>query len=284
MSEREAYTYTVLRYVHDVMTGEFVNVGVVLHATSGLKSRFRSTHGRISGLFPSLDEKAFKESLRVVRTALEQLEKSEKSAGLLQSQPDAIAFARKAMVEDDSSLQWSPPGSGVTRDAAATLEQIYERFVTYHEKQSLHQRRSEDDVWKPVREKLDELKVADRFASHTFRGVIDEMTAPHAWKNGRWHVISPVSFDLANADGVKEKAHRIRGHFDSVAEGLTEQLELNLVLARPSNPELLDAYKVALKILEKAQLGPNLVEESEAPALVAKLADEIHAHDASLKH
>jgi len=188
------------------------------------------------------------------------------------------------MVEDDSSLQWSPPGSGVTRDAAATLEQIYKRFVTHHEKQSVHQRRSDADVWKPIREKLDELNVADRFALHTFRGAIDELTAPHAWKNGRWHVISPISFDLANADGVKEKAHRIRGHFDSVAEGLTEQLALNLVLGAPSNPELMEAYKVAQRILEKAQLRPKLVDESEALVLVAKLADEIRDHDAKVKH
>lgn len=284
MSEREAYTYTVLRYVHDVMTGEFVNVGVVLHAASGLWSRFRPTHGRVSSLFPSLDEKAFKESLRAVRTAIEQLDRSERSAGMFQSSPDALAFARKALVEDDSSFQWSPPGSGVTRDAADTLDKIYSRFVAYHEKQSVHQRRSDADVWKPIREKLEELRVADRFTEHTFRGSFDELTAPHAWKNGRWHVISPISFDLADADGMKDKAHRIRGHFDSVAEGLTERLALNLVLAPPSNPELFDGYKVAQRILEKAQLRPNLVDESEALVLVAKLADEIRDHDAKGKY
>ena len=32
MSNELSYTYTVLRYVHDVMTGEFVNVGLVVHS------------------------------------------------------------------------------------------------------------------------------------------------------------------------------------------------------------------------------------------------------------
>jgi hypothetical protein len=27
----QPYTYTILRYVHDIRTGEFLNVGVVLH-------------------------------------------------------------------------------------------------------------------------------------------------------------------------------------------------------------------------------------------------------------
>jgi len=33
MSNKTAYTYTVLRYVHDIATGEFLNVGVALLAT-----------------------------------------------------------------------------------------------------------------------------------------------------------------------------------------------------------------------------------------------------------
>jgi hypothetical protein len=32
MKNQYSYTYTVLRYVHDVTSGEFVNVGVALHA------------------------------------------------------------------------------------------------------------------------------------------------------------------------------------------------------------------------------------------------------------
>jgi Protein of unknown function (DUF3037) len=31
MTIQQPYTYTILRYVHDVTTGEFVNVGVVMH-------------------------------------------------------------------------------------------------------------------------------------------------------------------------------------------------------------------------------------------------------------
>ena len=148
MSERETHNYTVLRYVHDLMTGEFVNVGVVLHAATGLKSKFRSTYGRVSSVFPTLDEKAFKEALRAVKAAIDQLAKSENSAGLFQSSPDAISFARKALVADDSSFQWSPPGSGITRDAAATLDQLYDRFVARHERHGVR-RRDDADVCDP---------------------------------------------------------------------------------------------------------------------------------------
>ena len=278
MSERETYSYTILRYVHDVMTGEFVNVGVVLHAATGLKSKFRSTYGRVSGVFPNLDEKAFKGALRAVKTSIEQLAKSEKSAGLFQSSPDAMAFARKALVLDDSSFQWSPPGSGVTRDAAATLDQLYDRFVARHERHEIR-RRDDADVWKPIREKLEALKIADRFQEHTFRGSVEEITLEHAWKNGKWHAIEAISLDLADAAEVKKKAHRIRGHLDSVADGLIDEVVLNLVIGAPSNPEIAEAYNAARRILEKAAFCTAIVDEDNAHNLVARLADEINAHE-----
>lgn len=283
MSGRETYSYTVLRYVHDVMTGEFVNVGIVLHAASGLKSKFRSTYGRVSSVFPTLDEKAFKEALRAVKSTIERLEKNERSAGFFQSTPDAAAFAKRALVADDSSFQWSPPGSGITRDAATTLDQLYDRFVTRHEKHGTR-RRDDADVWKPIREKLEELDLADRFQERTFRGSVEEITLEHAWKNGKWHAIEAISLDLADAAEVKKKAHRIRGHLDSVADGLSEEIALNLVLGQPTNPELLDAYSAARKILEKATFHPTIIEETQAQDLVLRLADEILSHEKRSKH
>ena len=279
MLERKTYSFTVLRYVHDIMTGEFVNVGVVVHAASGLKSKFRSTYGRVSSVFPSLDEKAFKETLRAVKSAIEKLEKNEKVAGFLQASPDAITFARQALVEDDSSFQWSPPGSGICVDADVTLDQIYDRFVTRHERHGIR-RRDDADVWKPIREKLEEHNIAGRFCERTFRGAVEEITFEHTWKNSKWHAIHAVSFDLADAEGVETKAHRIRGHLDSVKDGLVDELALNLVLGQPSNPALMAAYFKAQKILGNATVRPTIFGEDGAHRLVAELADEIKAHDA----
>ena len=278
MPERESYSYTILRYVHDVMSGEFVNAGVVLHAPSGLKSKFRTTYGRVASVFPGLDELAFKGALRQIGAAIERLAKSENSAGFLQSSPDALELARKALVADDSSFQWSPAGHGISRDTNATLEQLYDRFVTKHEKHGVR-RRDDADVWRPIREKLEELNIADKFQEHTFRGDIEEITLDHAWKNGKWHAIQAVSLDLADADRVRRKAHLIRGHLDSVVDGLSDQLALNLVLGQPSKPELMDAYRTARKILANAKLKPDVFDEDETSALVGKFAEQIGAHE-----
>ena len=71
MTDRTPYTYTVLRYIHDVTTAEFVNVGVVVlcpgHRYLGV--RFRHTHRRLSALFPDLDSSAFRTSMTAIERA-----------------------------------------------------------------------------------------------------------------------------------------------------------------------------------------------------------------------
>ena len=51
MIERTNYTFTVLRYVHDITTGEFVNVGVVLHAPKAKFLRAKTLRIRASASF-----------------------------------------------------------------------------------------------------------------------------------------------------------------------------------------------------------------------------------------
>ena len=101
-----------------------------------------------------------------------------------------------------------------------------------------------------------------------------------AWKNGRWHAYEPVSFDLADADGIKDKARRWRGHLSPVADGNGEEIDLHLhfVVGRPQNRSLLSAYSSAKQILHGAQFAVEVVDENEVDAFVDALEDEYHAH------
>ena len=54
MKNQHSYTYAVLRYVHDVTSGEFVNVGVALYAPQAryLGALCRTIYGRLSQSIP----------------------------------------------------------------------------------------------------------------------------------------------------------------------------------------------------------------------------------------
>ena len=103
---RPASSYTVLRYVHDVTTAEFVNVGVVVlcpqHRFLGV--RFRHTHRRLSALFPDLDSSAFRVSMTAIEHALKSAGDAYKKDDLFRSDADAMSLARSVLPADDSSL------------------------------------------------------------------------------------------------------------------------------------------------------------------------------------
>ena len=132
MTEQRSYTYTTLRYVHDVRTGEFLNVGVVLHAASlgRLEFKTRKTFGRAKRMFPDLDGDAFHAAMRAVDRALSAQARLMADERLLTGDSNAVSIARKALPADDSTLQWSELGSGVSDDLTKALDRLYARMVT----------------------------------------------------------------------------------------------------------------------------------------------------------
>jgi hypothetical protein len=282
MSNKLPYTYTILRYVHDVMTGEFVNVGVVMHVLSQRRvlAKTRTTIGRLRGVFPDLDRNAFTSSMHAVQRSFRKIAEQNVRDGLFISEGDAAAFARQAMPPDDSSLQWSPLGSGLTSEVEKTFNRLYDRFVARYDTHSRH-RRTDDDVWRPVLQKLEERNLASRLHEKVISGPVDDVFFKHAWKNGRWHVYEPVSFDLADADGIKGKAREWLGHLAAVVgDGKNvEPFKPYFIVGVPREAELRQAYDSAIAILRRAPNDPEIFEETQIDDLVSQIEDEVRSQD-----
>ena len=135
MTEKQAYSYTVLRYIHDVVSGEMLNVGVVMHApvTGFLKVRTRKTVDRLKQAFPDLDDAAFIDAMLAVDRGFATVMKQVGTARLCDAGTDARAIALNVLPEDDSALQWSPTATGLTVDLDRTFERLYERYVTRYD-------------------------------------------------------------------------------------------------------------------------------------------------------
>jgi hypothetical protein len=135
MTERTNYTFTVLRYVHDITTGEFINAGIVLHAPKAkfLRAKTRTTDSRISNFFPGAHGEHIKRVMTQIETAVaraaERLDDLFPEAG-----NTAVDFASRILPHDDSSLQWSKLGSGLARDPNCELESLFDRMVLQHDR------------------------------------------------------------------------------------------------------------------------------------------------------
>lgn len=283
MNSNAPYTYTVLRYVHDIATGECLNVGVALSAP---KHRYvnavcRTNIARLRHVFPSLDADSFRASMRHIMSCFELFRVEAEEQLSLRSESGTVKdYAHSVLAKDDSSFQWSAVGSGVTADPEGALNHLFERFVTANDPRVSIVRKNDEDVWRHFSTALQQRRILKHFNKKAITVQDDEVEFKHAWKNGEWHCLAPVSFDLANADSIKEKAHRWLGQITSIAS-TSEQFKLYFLVAEPTQSELRPAYEAALSILRKACVDKEVFPESQALELSERLAAQVASHNAS---
>lgn len=282
MSEKHQYSYVVLRYVHDVLTSEFINVGVVMYvpAQGRIIAKTRHTIARLRGVFPDLDRPAFTSMMANLRRGFQRVAKHKLKTPLFNWQETLPAIVREAVPVDDSSLQWSPLGTGLTDNPQLTFASLYQRFVARYDTSAKHCR-TDDEIWRPVLVKLEERDLARNLTEKVIAGSVDDVTFKHAWKNGQWNVYEPVSFDLADEDGIKRKAREWLGHLAAVVDDdSVEPFKPHFLVGAPADARLTGAYETAKEILRKAPNDPEIFEEGQIDDLVAQIEDEIRTHQA----
>lgn len=280
MKNQYSYTYTVLRYVHDVTSGEFVNVGVALYASEAryLGALCRTTYGRLSKVFPGVNAEHFKALMRHIQTRFEEFGERLSSELQFASPSDVIEIAQSVLPKDDSSLQWSPSGSGRTDDPVQALEKLFDRMVMRYEDKQASSTRTDEDVWRNFKKDLEGQRILQYFKPKTISVQDDEIEFQHSWKNGKWHCLEPVSFDMATADSIRDKAHRWMGQLASVQDA-TDQFKVYLLIGAPQQESLQPAFLRAMSMLKRIPGEKEIVLEKDAPDLAARIAGEVAEHE-----
>lgn len=277
MSFLQTYEFIILQYVHDLVAGEVVNVGVAINApqVNFVSAKCRQTAGRLTALYPSLDVEYFKSNMKQVTKQFANFD-SELNFSNFKNIQD---YAFSVLPRDDGSLVWSKVFSGVTKNPERELEKLYNRYVSRHDAKNLRERRTEVDVWKDFKKELDTKKISSCFVEKTISVRDDEINFKHAWKNGIWHCVQPLSFDLSSPENIKEKAHRWFGQISSVSQE-RDDFKVYLVIARPAERQLFPAYDSAISILKKMPGKKEIVFEENSHELVERFASQIEAHTA----
>jgi DUF3037 family protein len=279
MTKAYPYTYCVLRYVHDTTSSEYVNVGVVLYAPEAryLSAQCRQTYGRLSKVFPGVNSEHFKSLMRYIQARLEEQGERVASELPLTRPSNVLEFAHAILPRDDSSLQWSPAGSGRTDDPAAALERLFDRMVSRYDERPATPVRDDEDVWRHFKRNLEERRVLQHFQPKRIAVQDDELEFQYAWKNGVWHCLEPLSFDLTASESIREKAHRWLGQLASLREA-ADRFKVYLLVGAPQQEQLQPAFINALSILGKIPGDKEIVLERDAPDLAARFAHDVASH------
>ncbi len=272
---RAPYTYSILRYRHDPLSGEQVNIAVALHsgATRFVGFRIKKAYSRLKQLFPDLDTSILRNDLARIERAFAIAARAESEPQLFDAGTDVMAFARRVVSIDDGAMIWSVVGTGVTTDPEKTLESIYWRFVGQYDKPEMH-KRPDADVWRPFRDKLVEKNIAHLFDKKVISSSRVEVEFEHAWKNGVWHCFQPLSFDLATSDGIQDKAARWVGQMVGLSKS-AEQFRTYFIVGEPTEQAMFPAYHRAIDFLKDAT-GADVVLEKDVDILADQIEDKVH--------
>src|SRR5258708_2686597 len=125
------YSFSILRYVHDPVTQEFVNIGVAVYSRDSRFFRAICTthYARITGMFAKIDGHRFRQLTNYVQEKIGEIGRSLPSE--LPFEPGLAIGQLQARVlpPDDSSVQFSRPGVGLSRDLDKTVAELYDRYV-----------------------------------------------------------------------------------------------------------------------------------------------------------
>jgi hypothetical protein len=276
-----AYSFVVLRYVHDVMTGEFINIGVALYApeVKYIGGLCNAKYGRVTKMFGEINGDYFRGLMRYIEARFEEL-----GNRLCNELPffgvpaDILQIAKSILPPDDSSLQWSESGGGQTENPAKTLEDLYDRMVARYEPRTQQTVRNDGDVWRVFKKELEKRHILNRLQSKRIVGQDYDYEFEHAWQNSNWHVYEPVSFDLLETDSILDKANRWLGRITSLRDS-PEKFKLYMLLGRPLIEKHQATFIKAENILNKIPGEKEFIREHEADSFSDSLAGEIQSHE-----
>jgi Protein of unknown function (DUF3037) len=274
-----AYSFSVLRYVHDPVAQEFINIGVAVFSPEAkfLRAVCTTGYGRITNMFQKIDGPRFRQLSRYIQDQICAAGQEYESALPFESGATIEHLLARVLPPDDSAIQFSKAGVGLSSDLARTLSELFQRHVEQYAASGESPRRTDEEIWRVFREPLDRSLVTPRLKIKRIVAPDYEYEFQHSWQNEIWHVYEPVSFDLVEAASMLDKANRWVGRATSLRDS-ADPHSIHLLLGEPQDESLRPTFIKAQNILNKMPGRKEIIRESEADAFAQELAREVQGH------
>ena len=275
----QSYQYSILRYIHDLTLGEFVNVGILLllPSSGNVHHKVSKKYGRISSFFRGFEGTRYKDMVAGLQTELNRLSASNDSL-FSHNRDDLGELITEISHSPQSCFSWSSPRSGIAKRPRLRVRELFDEFVKYHQGSEARQRFDERKLREIIIRALVTSNLAHEVNTNYTVSTPDishSFTA--AWKNGKTQVLEPVSFDLKRVADIERKATQWRGLIDALTQ--KEELGFSALVAPPSSEEdtdaLKEAFQKALNILRGSPSARKIMLEDEVEDFTNSIQKDI---------
>lgn len=274
-----AYTFQVLKYSHDPAAGEMLNIGAILYSPQagflGLQVEHRFE--RLSQTFAGFDGESYRYVIRRFESIVDRL-REDYSQTLLAPAPSNVSeITGEIWPDTDLSIKLGPMLSGVSENPEEALNEIFERMVVSQYGKQEKPTRSDEEVWAIYKKPLLERRIASVLRPKSISTPEFEIQFDYTFKNERYHVLQPISLDLARPDTVQKKAVTWLGSATAL-KGQGEIGKLFLLLGKPQHRSLRTAYEKAKNLLHRMPLDHEMVEEEQADSFAEEFLRFVGKH------
>jgi hypothetical protein len=222
----------------DIVTGEFVNVGLVLFCaeTKFLKVQMLDKSTRIKAVFPRVISRMLMGRLASFSKAIQNISSEERNLNLVKNIEE---ITKSVLAPDDSALQFSPVETGIDINMQNAFNYLYKRLIIKHEIQETTKYVTDGDVWRnEYKSYFKEFESRKLLVQHKVKtkGKV-EINFDYAIKNGKWNYLEPVTFDLSNKSNITDKVFRWMGKLEELGQS-DESFNLYLLSKLPQDDEL----------------------------------------------
>jgi len=277
-----AYTYSLIKYLHDPAVGEMLNIGVLLCAPACgfVQAKFNRHYERLSSTFANFDGEQYRNIIAQLEREIRKFDFKDKSETLfvISERAESVDDVIKRICPDRGlSIQFGPMLAGLTDDPEAELFHIFDQSVVSQYPQKEKKGRADDDVWQVYRRPLRERKVEKYLEPKVFVSDSYEFKFEHTFKNENWHVLKPVTMDYAQSQYIQERATRVFGEAAAL-EGNEEIGTYYILLGAPQLGSHKAAFEKAKNLLGKIPIKKEIIEEDAAEDFANELASYMEEH------
>jgi Protein of unknown function (DUF3037) len=273
------YEYQMLRYRHDAVSGEFVNIGIVFFDAENrfLKAKVSEKYGRISRFFGHVSGTFLLKTIKNIEQEFNALGKRMATETGFPIPNQVRDITNAVLPVNDNGLFFSDVLKGWHLDQDRAFNETYDRLIGQYSEEATEQRHDDNYAWKKVyKHFFDENNITPQLKDHNVVTATDVIEFEHAAKNGVWHCFQPISFDLKKKGDIKEKIYRWAGIIGEL-QTAEEPLHLYLLSLMPDDPQLQRIIEQKLT-LNQPNLTVQLIKEEDALAMVEALKPLLTEH------
>lgn len=268
----KAYTYQLLQYIPDRVSGEFVNVGIVLYSAADryLKCRTIDRIGRAHYLFPEVNARRFVKSLRQLCDTINDMGEERRSELDFTSDQGLSSITNSVLLPDDSALVFSEENTGIDVDLNVALDDLFMRMVRPELDKEDDEIRQDPEVWTKIyKPYFDKLHLTSRLEKRKIKTEHTEIEIDLSFMNGHLHIVEPTSFNLTRKTNIKNKVFRINGMLQELGTS-SQSITVHLLTKMPNKKS--DQKLVANLLRDKAGDSEMiLVQEDQAQQYIKDL-------------